>query len=119
MCDSPFTINSLNIYQAWRTKKLAAYPLLPEQLLTPIQDPENPSEAELAQLQATCRQHNLALYRFMQGDLRSKRHVHRLGKKLACSGWTATCVPMKIASPHCMSPPMRDSMITSPTPTSR
>jgi hypothetical protein len=82
MRNSPFTLNNLNAYLSWRTKKLAAYPLLPEQLFTPIHDPENPSETELAQLQDICRQHNLALYRFMQGDLRSKRHVHRLGQKV-------------------------------------
>ena len=82
MQHSPFNFNDLNIYQAWRTKKLAAYPLRLEQLLTTIQDPENPSETELAQLQTTCQQHNLALYRFLQGDLRSKRYVHRLGHKV-------------------------------------
>jgi hypothetical protein len=82
MRNSPFNLNSLNIYQTWRTNKLAAYPLRPEQLLIPIQNPENPSEAELAQLQTICQQHNLALYRFLQGDLRSKRHVHRLGHKM-------------------------------------
>jgi hypothetical protein len=53
-----------------------------EELLTPIQNPENPSETELLQLQTTCRRYNLALYRFIQGDLRSKRHVHRLGEKM-------------------------------------
>ena len=77
-----FIFNNLNEYQTWRTRKLSAYPLRLEQLITTIHDPENPSSVELAQLQTTCRQHNLALYRFTQGDVRSKRHVHRLGKKV-------------------------------------
>jgi hypothetical protein len=82
MHNLPFNINALSNYQAWRTKKLSAYPLSIEQLLTVIQDPENPNDADLSHLLSTCRQHNLALYRFMQGDLRSKRYVHRLGQKV-------------------------------------
>lgn len=82
MCNSPFNLNELNAYQTWRNKKLSAYPLLPESLLVTIEDPENPSEAEIAQLLLICHQHNLALYHFAQGDRRSKRHVHRLGHKV-------------------------------------
>lgn len=82
MYNSPFNLNELNTYQAWRNKKLSAYPLLPESLLVTIEDPENPSEAEIAQLQHICHQYNLALYHFAQGDVRSKRHVHRLGHKV-------------------------------------
>ncbi|SEA88751.1 Taurine catabolism dioxygenase TauD, TfdA family [Thiothrix caldifontis] len=85
MQSSPFHIKSLDTYQTWRTKKLAAYPLALERMLIPIQDPENPTDAELTRLQATCQQHNFALYRFLQGDLRSKRHVHRLGQKVGLS----------------------------------
>lgn len=82
MSTSPFNINSMDSYLAWRDKKLSAYPLAADTLLTTIADPENPSEAELARLQTRCRQYNLALYRFQQGDLRSKRHVHRLANRL-------------------------------------
>ncbi len=78
----PFNFNDLNVYKTWRNKKLSAYPLAPEALLTTIADPENPSELEIARLQYICSEHNLALYRFAQGDLRSKRHVHRLGHKV-------------------------------------
>ncbi|MEZ5453890.1 MAG: TauD/TfdA family dioxygenase [Thiothrix sp.] len=76
---SPFNINDLETYQQWREKKLSAYPLSTESLLTPITTPESPSAAELERIQTTCRQHNMALYHFKQGDLRSKRSVHRLG----------------------------------------
>ena len=82
MYNSPFNLNELNTYQTWRNKKLSAYPLLPESLLVTIEDPENPCETEIAQLQQICREHNLALYHFAQGDGRSKRHVHRLGHKV-------------------------------------
>lgn len=78
----PFNINDLDNYRAWRKKKLSAYPLLPENLFTPLTDPDNPADEELANLQQTCRQYNLALYRFNQGDLRSKRLVHRLANRL-------------------------------------
>ncbi|EIJ36267.1 TauD/TfdA family dioxygenase [Thiothrix nivea] len=79
MTPSPFNINDLETYQQWREKKLSAYPLSTESLLTPITTPESPSAAELERIQTTCRQHNMALYHFEQGDLRSKRSVHRLG----------------------------------------
>lgn len=82
MRDSPFNLNALTVYQTWRNKKLSAYPLPPESLMTVIEDPENPSEAEIARLQQICCEHNLALYHFAQGDLRSKRYVHRLGHKV-------------------------------------
>ncbi|OQX10924.1 MAG: taurine catabolism dioxygenase TauD [Thiothrix lacustris] len=82
MRNSPFNLNALTVYQTWRDQKLLAYPLRPEGLMTAIEDPENPSEAEIAQLQQICGAHNLVLYRFVQGDLRSKRHVHRLGRKV-------------------------------------
>lgn len=79
MDNSPFDINNLEAYQQWRKQKLSAYPLHLNSLLTPIADPKHPSEAELARIKTTCRQYNMALYRFSQGDLRNKRLVHRLG----------------------------------------
>lgn len=82
MTTSPFNINDLETYQAWRKKKLSAYPLAAECLFTDITDPENPTSKELASLRQTCRLYNLALYRFKQGDLRSKHHVHRLANRL-------------------------------------
>ncbi|QQZ27931.1 taurine catabolism dioxygenase TauD [Thiothrix subterranea] len=82
MHNSPFNLNELTTYQTWRNKKLSAYPLRPEALMTTIADPENPTNTEIAQLQRICHQHNLALYHFVQGDVRSKRHVHRLGQKV-------------------------------------
>lgn len=78
MDNSPFTINTLEPYTAWRKKKLAAYPLDPGSLFTTLADPANPNTAEIQQLKITCRQHNMALYRFASGDVRSKYFVHRL-----------------------------------------
>ncbi|WP_308873895.1 TauD/TfdA family dioxygenase [Thiothrix subterranea] len=82
MHNSPFNLNELTTYQTWRNKKLSAYPLRPEALMTTIADPENPTDTEIAQLQQICREHNFALYHFAQGDVCSKRHVHRLGQKV-------------------------------------
>lgn len=82
MNNSPFSINELHTYQTWREKKLSAYPLTLSNLLTLIADPESPSPSELEHIQRVCRQHNMALYRFGQGDLRSKHFVHRLGNSL-------------------------------------
>lgn len=82
MKESPFNINEINPYSQWRKIKLSAYPIEPSQLITPIAEPENPSDRELRKLQATCRQHNLALYRFSRGDVRSKHTVHQLACRL-------------------------------------
>jgi hypothetical protein len=82
MDTSPFNIKNLDAYQVWREKKLSAYPLAADTLFTAIADPESPTAVELASLQAICRQYNLALYRFRQGDLRSKRNVHQLANRL-------------------------------------
>lgn len=82
MDNSPFNINRLDSYQKWRKRKLSAYPLSPAQLITEINDPVKPTESELNNIRNICRRHNLALYRFKQGDLRSKRLVHRLGLQL-------------------------------------
>ena len=79
MVNSPFNINDLDSYQQWREKKLSAYPLSLAELMVTLQNPEQPTPTELEHIQAICRQHNLVLYRFGQGDMRSKRLVHRLG----------------------------------------
>ncbi|MBU0655367.1 MAG: TauD/TfdA family dioxygenase [Gammaproteobacteria bacterium] len=79
MSNSPFNIKHLDTYQQWRKKKLSAYPLAIDSLLTPIANPEAPTNDELGRILETCRQHNLALYRFEQGNLRSKQLVHRMG----------------------------------------
>lgn len=82
MDNSPFNINALEPYTAWRKKKLAAYPLNPSSLFTTLADPANPNPAEIQQLKATCQQYNLALYRFASGDVRSKRLVHHLASQV-------------------------------------
>lgn len=78
MEDSPFAINAVATYAAWREQKLDAYPLSPATLFTTIADPASPSAAEIANLLATCRQYNMALYRFQNANLRSKLFVHQL-----------------------------------------
>ncbi|QLQ32928.1 MAG: TauD/TfdA family dioxygenase [Candidatus Thiothrix singaporensis] len=82
MNKSPFNIKQLDTYQRWREQKLSAYPLSIETMQVEITNPETPSESELGHIQALCRQHNMALYRFKQGDFRSKRFVHQLGAAL-------------------------------------
>jgi hypothetical protein len=81
MNNSPFNLSVLSAYQGWRSEKLSAYPLRLDGLFTTIQNPEAPDDAEIMSLQDTCRRYNLALYRLAKGDIRSKRHVHRLGQK--------------------------------------
>lgn len=82
MNKSPFNIKQLDTYQRWREQKLPVYPLSIEAMQVEIANPETPSEIELGHLQALCRQHNMALYRFRQGDFRNKRFVHQLGAAL-------------------------------------
>lgn len=79
MVNLPFDINNLEVYQQWRERKLSAYPIHLDSLLTPIADPESPSAKELVRIKGICGQHNMALYRFSQGNLRDKHLVHRLG----------------------------------------
>lgn len=82
MQQSPFDLSNLTAYTEWRARKLAGYPLALADLMTEIASPETPSEAETGQLQAICRQYNLALYRFTRGDLRSKQYVHQLAQRV-------------------------------------
>ncbi|MEB4592406.1 TauD/TfdA family dioxygenase [Candidatus Thiothrix sp. Deng01] len=82
MNKSPFNIKQLDAYKRWREQKLPVYPLSIDAMQVEIANPETPSEIELGHLQALCRQHNMALYRFRQGNFRNKRFVHQLGAAL-------------------------------------
>lgn len=57
-----FQLSDERGYQAWRARKLAAYPLRPDPLLVPVADIAQPTEAEHAAIVAACRRSNLAIF---------------------------------------------------------
>lgn len=72
----PFRNNEL--YQAWRDRKLADYPLNTADLFTEIADPQRLSTAERQRILTHARQYNLALYRLREPDQSSKATIHQL-----------------------------------------
>jgi alpha-ketoglutarate-dependent taurine dioxygenase len=77
---NPFDLSDDNTYQAWRMRKLAAYPLGLETLRIDIKNPFQLSEVEHAAILRNCRDFNMSLYRFRGGD-NSKEAILALGKQ--------------------------------------
>ena len=77
-----FDLNSIDAYQQWREKKLAAYPLTLAQHQIDIIDIEHPSAIEIAQIQHSCQGINMAFYRFSATDKNEKKLIYQLGKQL-------------------------------------
>jgi len=59
----PFYPGNEEAYQAWRAEKLDAYPRHIDDLIVPISDPMDPSDAERAAILQHCRKANMAIYR--------------------------------------------------------
>jgi len=79
---SPFLLNDNHSYLAWRNKKLRDYPLNISDLFVSINDSYSPSRKEVNNIKHIADLYNLALYRFMDANQRSKSAVHTLGKQL-------------------------------------
>ena len=58
----PFDLNDEACYQAWRTKKLSAYPKRLEDLMVAVADPRNLSADERAAIMDRCSRANMAIY---------------------------------------------------------
>ena len=80
-----FDLKSVDAYQQWREKKLAAYPLRLAQHTVNIADIENPSPAEIIQIQHSCQKINMAFYRFSSRVKNEKKLIYQLGKRLGLS----------------------------------
>ncbi len=68
-------------YLRWRDQKLAAYPLVPEDLFTVIEDADKPQPAELQRITTVADIYNLTLYRFSRPPS-GKMAVHSLAQAL-------------------------------------
>lgn len=75
-----FDLESIDAYQQWREKKLAAYPLTLEKHRIDIADIEQPSPTEIAQIQHSCQNINMAFYRFSSAVKNEKPLIYQLGK---------------------------------------
>jgi alpha-ketoglutarate-dependent taurine dioxygenase len=77
--ESPFALENDAAYARWREAKLAGYPTGAAQLVVEVADPRALSTAERAQLLATCRKTNMAIYASRLGALADKDIPRRLG----------------------------------------
>lgn len=82
--EGPFSLNDEKAYQAWREKKLAAYPVTVNTLLVEIENPFSLTEDEKQALLDRCRTYNMSLYQFKHpcGDPTDKQQVKKLGEQL-------------------------------------
>jgi len=77
-----FDLKSVDAYQQWREKKLAAYPLSLKKHQIDIADIEHPSPTEIAQIQQSCQRINMAFYRFSPTMKNAKKLIYQLGKRV-------------------------------------
>jgi alpha-ketoglutarate-dependent taurine dioxygenase len=82
--EGPFSLNDEKAYQAWREKKLSAYPVTLESLIVQIENPFSLTESEKQALVDRCQTFNMAIYQFMHpcGDPDDKAQVRKLGQQL-------------------------------------
>lgn len=77
---SPFDLDDLEAYAAWRERKLADAALAADELWVEVRDLADPTDAELQALRERCRRFNMALYRAPADS--SREDVTALGEQL-------------------------------------
>ena len=70
--DSPFHPDNYADYQAWRSEKLADYPTRGEELIVPVLDPKNLTDAEYSALWQRIAKTNMAIYATQLGEAEDK-----------------------------------------------
>jgi alpha-ketoglutarate-dependent taurine dioxygenase len=70
--DSPFHPDNSHSYQSWRAEKLADYPTHGEQLIVPVRDPKQLSDAEYQALWLRIAKTNMAIYASGMGESENK-----------------------------------------------
>jgi alpha-ketoglutarate-dependent taurine dioxygenase len=70
--DSPFHPDNKAGYQAWRTAKLADYPTRGEDLIVPVRDPKQLTDAEYAALWQRIAKTNMAIYATQMDEAEDK-----------------------------------------------
>lgn len=78
---SPFLVNNVSAYRAWREQKLQEYPQTGADLLVEIEDAHSLNEDEYRTLLHLCYKTNMAIYRITKGDYASKQSVRALGRR--------------------------------------
>jgi alpha-ketoglutarate-dependent taurine dioxygenase len=68
--------------QAWRERKLAAYPRRAEDLIVEVRDPRELTDREVEKLRQVCAAANMAVYASPLADLADKDLVRRVGARL-------------------------------------
>lgn len=76
--DSPFHPDNSAGYQAWRSEKLAAYPMRGEDLIVPVRDPAHLTDAEYQALWQCIAKTNMAIYATHLGEAEDKDGVRLL-----------------------------------------
>ena len=70
--DSPFHPDNAAGYQSWRASKLADYPTRGEDLIVPVRDPKQLSDAEYSALWGRIAKTNMAIYASSMGESEDK-----------------------------------------------
>jgi len=78
---TPFSLDNIAAYAAWRDAKLADHPTRIEELIVEVRDPRRLSEAEHAAVLERCRRANMAIYTGGTGDDPDKDIPRRLGQQ--------------------------------------
>lgn len=79
---SPFRLDEAQAYEAWRARKLDAYPGSAEELVVEVDDPRSLRPAEHAALLDRCRRANTAVYSTRKAPPEDKGVPRRLGEQL-------------------------------------
>ncbi len=78
----PFDLSDERSYQCWREFKLAQFPQSAQELLVPVENPQQLSSAEHSRILACCRRANMAFYEFQaQPPAGSKGAMRALGQQ--------------------------------------
>jgi alpha-ketoglutarate-dependent taurine dioxygenase len=78
----PFDLSDERSYQCWREFKLAQFPQSAQELLVPVENPQQLSSAEHSRILACCRRANMAFYEFKaQPPAGSKGAMRALGQQ--------------------------------------
>lgn len=79
--DSPFHPDNETGYQAWRREKLAGYPQRAEDLIVPVRDPRDLSDAEYVAIWQRLAKTNMAIYAGPAADAEDKAIPRRVGEQ--------------------------------------
>ena len=77
---SPFVLENQAEYESWRASKLAHFPKTANELVVPIENPQQISVAERERITAVCRKTNMVIYVCPAESAHEKTIVHEIGR---------------------------------------